>query len=449
MISYLNKYLLDILLNLPHPTRYWIAFSGGVDSICLLHAINMIRERLPAPINAVHLNHGLQMDSNYWVIHCQNICSELAIECTTLNLNVQLIPGQSLEATARTARLDAYQKVMQDNDMMLTAQHQNDQAETYMLQLLRGSGLPGLASMPKFITFANGYLVRPLLDISRQQLIDYAQYHKLTWIEDPSNADTKFERNYLRHKIFPELKHHWPGYATTITRSAAHCAEALNLLNELLQPQVQAARGSIPGTLSKAALLNLTPELCRGILRYWIQARGYKLPNTCQLHRIQNEILTAAADRNPIVTWTGAEVRRYRDDIFIMSPLPPLPTINILWESINEICVLPNNLGQLQLVTATNTLGIDINLFHNSKVEIRFGVPSERCRLPNTIHHCKIKHLYQKYAIPDWIRPYIPMIYINDTLITIAGICQCIPLIENGVKITWEVKNLPIINKSE
>jgi tRNA(Ile)-lysidine synthase len=433
----LNDYVLKELAHLPHPLKYWIAFSGGLDSTCLLHVVFNIRHHLSAPIVALHLNHGLQANSAHWVAHCQKICKKLDVTFVTLDLNVQVLRGDSLEAVARQARLLAYQQVMQKDDMILLAHHQNDQAETVLLQLLRGSGLPGLAAMPVLSNLATGWLARPFLNISRSQLLDYANYHQLTWIEDPSNAEIKFDRNYLRHKIFPELKSNWIACETTISRSARHCAEALQLLNELLQPHLQSAHGGYQNSLSKSKLLELSPELCRAILRYWIQMNGYSLPDTVHLERIRTEVLTAANDRNPLVAWRGVEIRRYRDDVFIMPPLPKLSQTNIMWLHTNETCQLPNGLGQLKLIQTNNELGIDADLWYKSTIEIRFGVNGETCRLPNTRYNHRMKYWYQTYAIPNWIRPYLPMIYANDKLIAVMGIGQCVPLVKDGVKIIW------------
>lgn len=390
-------------------------------------------------MRALHLDHEIQAESASWAIHCQKICIQLGIECQTQTLNVTAIRGESLEAVARQARLVAYQKTINAHDIILTAQHRDDQAETMLLQLLRGSGLPGLAAMPKLTNLPPGWLARPLLDISRSQLLAYAQEHNLTWIEDPSNHSEVFDRNYLRHRILPLMAKRWPSYSATIARSAGHCAEAQELLDELLIPIMQTVSGQRHGTLSKSALLELEPKLGRAVLRRWIKSHGQVVPQSKLIRQIQEEVLTATPDRSPQVNWGGMEIRRYRDDIFLIPNLPPLPTACINWSVDNEYCDLPIGLGRLRRCYLVNAVATNIKKFNHAAIQVRFGVTGIRCRPPGAKHHYRIKNLYQTYAIPDWLRPYIPLIYFNDELIAIAGVCKCGSFVAAmELEIVWE-----------
>ncbi len=449
----LQTELLHTLHLMPQPSGYWIAFSGGMDSTCLIHAMAQLQDQLAIPIYAIHIDHGLQTISGQWALHCQQLCNELNIALQIHSLKLKPVSGASIEAIAREARLETFRKHLTANAMLLTAQHQHDQAETLVLQLLRGSGLAGLAAMPKIMPYGLGWLARPFLEIPQAQLAAYAQLNRLKWIEDPTNTETSFARNYLRHCMFPVVAQRWPAYERTIARSAKHCAAALDLLNDLLAPYLAQSKGMYPGTLSIKTLMGFKPNLCRAILRLWIQEQGFILPDTKHLERIRCELMIAAPDRNPVVLWHQTEVRRYRDDIFIHPPLPYPPATAILWHPeqalIDFICNLPDGLGSLSLIP-TKGIGINPILWKQSRITVHFGITGLQCRLPHSPHKRTLKDIYQEYAIPSWLRPYIPLVYLDDTLIAIANICLCNQsahttnlVTQQGFKIVWEINTAP------
>lgn len=430
--------LLATVLGLPRPTRYWVAFSGGMDSTCLLHALARLRDHLPAPVCALHVDHGLQTESARWQAHCARMCDELGIEFAAKSLGLQPLPGASIEDVARQGRLAVYRSILGPNELILTAQHRDDQAETLLLQLLRGAGLPGLAAMPHLMPCGKGWLARPLLEISRAQLYAYAQIHGLNWVEDPSNADVRFERNYLRHHIMPLLTQRWPACTATIARSAGHCAEAMDLLTDTLARDVIAAQGSKPNTLSVTALRAIKPNLCRAILRHWLHAQNFSPPSSRLLERIRLELLTAAPDRKPLVKWPGVEIRRYRDDIFALRPLPPLPTASVIWQQ-GAICCLPSGLGQVRCKPTATGIGLDPMWGEIGALEIHFGLTGVRCRVAGMGLQHSLKNLYQAHAIPSWIRPYVPLVYFQGKIISIAGLCVCEKLVTTaGIEFIWE-----------
>ena len=433
------EHLLHTLRDFPKPPRYWAAFSGGLDSSCLLHALATLRGRLPAPLGAFHLDHGLHPDSAHWAAHCRTVCDGLGVPLTLRALNLRPASGASLEAVARQARREAYQALLGAGDLLITAQHRDDQAETLLLQLLRGSGLPGLAAMPQLMDLPPGWLARPLLEVTRAQLHAYAQDHGLSWVEDPSNAETGFDRNYLRHQVLPLLARRWPAYATTLARSAGHCAEAMDLIGHLSVSHLEAVRGGLPGTLSVTALRALPSHLCRALLRRWIREQGWQVPDSRRLNRILREILPAAPDRSPRVDWPGAEVRRYRDDLFLTEPLSPPPTGPFAWPGGNS-CELPMGLGRLRLQAAAGA-GLDPIRWIRGTVGVHFGVTGERCRPAGARHRSRLKDLYQRHAVPDWLRPYVPLVYLDGRLAAVAGVCLCgdaVIMQEGGLGLVWE-----------
>ena len=213
-----------------HADRLYLGFSGGVDSHVLLHLCASIAS-LNAKLVAIYVHHGLQVEADFWAEHCQRTCEALGVACQIVRVNAQPIQGQSPEEAARNARYDALKAFVQSNDVLLIAQHREDQLETVLLQLFRGSGLKGLSAMPACIPFGSGTLLRPLLDVSKQAINSYAIAHELSWIEDPSNLSSDYDRNFLRNEVLPLLKQRWPAVDKTVSRSAKHCAEAQSLIS--------------------------------------------------------------------------------------------------------------------------------------------------------------------------------------------------------------------------
>jgi tRNA(Ile)-lysidine synthase len=391
------------LTDLPRARRYWVAYSGGLDSSVLLHALAAIRQRLPAPIEVLHLDHGLHPDSTRWAVHCRDQCEHLQLPCTQRRLLLTQRPGDSLEARAREARLAAFQDLLEPGDLLLTAQHRDDQAETVLLQLLRGSGLDGLAAMPQLTPLGRGYMARPLLEFTRGELRRYALQQAITWIDDPSNAAEHFDRNFLRHRVLPLLAERWPAWSATLARSAGHCGEARALLDTLLAPRLRAVGGSKAHTLSVAALANLDPAMGRELLRHWIRERGHR------------------PDRQPLVEWPGSQVRRYRDDLFLLAPLPPHPAGNIVDWAHGDAVELGGGLG----VVRAEPSGAAARLRRDGSLTIRFGVTALRCRPGSGRPHRALKHLYQERGVPDWLRPFVPLLFRDGALLAVGGLWRC------------------------
>ncbi|MBK1695476.1 tRNA lysidine(34) synthetase TilS [Chromatium weissei] len=414
-------------------SRCWIAFSGGLDSTVLLTAAAAVREQLPGALHAIHLDHGLNADSAHWAAHCQTYCTKLSIPLVIRHLQLQPRAGESIEAVAREARYRAFIDVLNTNECLITAQHQDDQAETLLLALLRGSGIQGLAAMPQIMTLGAGQLVRPLLSIPQIELIEYAKTQRLTWIEDSSNQCLAFDRNYLRHQIIPLLQQRWPAAKKTLSRSAHHCGEAAALVEQLAAQTLIHLNGTRRGTLNIAKLLQLELALQNAVLRLWLKRGGFIAPHARYLQRIRNEILTARADANPGVEWFGCTIRRYRNDLFALSPLPPIPnTTSLLWSIDNEYSILelPNGLGELEWLPKAK--------IKPQILRVRFGVKGIRCQR-GIEQTGALKRLYQAQGIPIWWRPYVPLVFNGERLIAVASICQCNASELGGGTLHWSL----------
>ncbi|MGM0679366.1 MAG: tRNA lysidine(34) synthetase TilS, partial [Pseudomonadota bacterium] len=315
----LAAHVLDQLAQMPDASRYRIAYSGGCDSHVLLHALAGVREQLPAPLEAIHINHRLSDQADGWAEHCRRVCTELSVPLVEVTVHAHPKLGESPEAAAREARYNAWRGLLQAEEGLLLAQHQDDQAETLLLQLLRGSGPKGLAAMPPVTDFAAGWLGRPLLGQSRALLRRYAREQGLAWIEDPSNFDTELDRNYLRHELLPVLQARWPSAALTLSRAARHQAEAGQLLDELAAQDYANCHGEHAGCLCLAPLQALSLARQRNLLRYWLASvRQLPLPDSKHLNRILDEVLYAAPDAQPLVAWTGVVVRRYAGELYAL-----------------------------------------------------------------------------------------------------------------------------------
>ncbi|MEJ2621844.1 MAG: tRNA lysidine(34) synthetase TilS, partial [Candidatus Thiodiazotropha sp.] len=325
--------LLETLNSLPQAGCCYLALSGGLDSCVLLHLLHQLSPQLTYPLKAIHVHHGLQADADRWQRHCETLCADYAIPLISLELDLQSKRGQSLEALAREARYHAFAQQLSPGDLLLTAQHQDDQAETLLLQLLRGSGPAGLAAMPLLSEFTPGWLARPLLDESRQAIETYAKQHKLCWQEDPSNQDQRFDRNFIRHSVMPLLQSRWPAASVTLSRSARFSGEMLTLAREEMAVELERVKNSTTGALSVKALQGMSSIRIRHLLRYWFDSSGAPMPNSKKLIRIENEAIHGREDSKPLIVWSDWEIRRFRDELIlrrnrVTAPLPDA----IVWQ---------------------------------------------------------------------------------------------------------------------
>lgn len=423
------QHLLQVLLALPNASRYWLAYSGGLDSHVLLHAMASLRPSLPGvELRAVHVDHGLQAKSAEWSTHCKTVCQTLHIPYQLLYINAHPATGESPEAAARHARYAAIAALVEEGDCLFTAHHQDDQAETLILQLLRGAGPHGLASMPLCTPFTRGLHARPLLSYTRAELSTYAEQHELCWIDDQSNLSTAFDRNYLRHEIMPRLRARWPALARTLSRSASHAAEAAQLMDrlakiDLLTAGIADEKNNLP--LSITVLSTLDKVRQANVLRVWIKQQNLPLPSATHIEHIIKDMLTAAWDSTPRIAWPGAEVRRYRDLIYAMTPLPPNDTSLCFDWDMEQPLALPD--GTQLFATTTQGVGLNASLCHGQKITIRFRQGGERCQPVGRAHTHELKKLFQEYGIPTWLRDHIPLIYRNDTLAAVANLWICQP----------------------
>jgi len=429
--------LFKTLQDLAPARRYLIAYSGGADSHVLLHALGRIRDRLDVELLAVHIDHQLQAQSGDWARHCAEVAAAEGIAFRAIQVEVPSGAGESPEAAAREARYRALLELMRAGDALLTAHHQDDQAETLLIQLMRGAGPRGLAAMAAQTRFGPGWLLRPLLEVSRARLQAYAGAEGIAWVEDPSNTDTRYDRNFLRHEIMPQLRGRWPSLGQTLSRAARHQAEAVEMMDELAQRDLCM---QVRDTLPLSALQGLSESRQKNLLRYWIHSNAYPLPGERRLESVLKDLLPAAEDANPVVCWSGVQLRRYRDTLYLQhSPPAHDPGLCLSWDG-GEL-VVPTAPGVLEGI-AVSGRGLKAALFDGHHIELRFRQGGESCRPRDRGHKHDVKKLMQEAGVPSWRRGRLPLIYVDGELAAIPGVCQCEPFAaqagEAGIETVWE-----------
>jgi tRNA(Ile)-lysidine synthase len=409
------------LEGLPAETRLVVAYSGGMDSHVLLHALTgLLAGGGCNRIHAIHVDHGLHPDSARWALHCAHVCAGLRVPLEVVAVEVSAESKEGPEAAARRARYAAFEQRLQPGDALLLAHHLDDQAETFLLQLLRGAGPEGLSAMPAETALGCGRLLRPLLEICRDDIRDYAERHSLEFIDDPGNRELRYDRNYLRQEVMPRIRRRWPAAARTIARAAGHQAALARIGRETGARALNQAADGV--TLSCKALSRQPADVARLALRAWLQERGFSPPSKAILDRILDEVASAAADAEPLVVWPGAEVRRYRGALHVMPPLPPAePERVAVWDGRRPL-VLPQ--GRLRAVAAKGR-GLGAALFDENRVEVRFRRGGERCRPSGRTRSATLKTWFQRCGVPPWERDRVPLIYVGGELAAVAGCWVC------------------------
>lgn len=418
----LQAFLADVFLsrNLVNP-KLTLAYSGGLDSNVLLTLLVQVSKILPFQLSALHVHHGLSPNADVWADACGNVCKQLNVPLSISKVQVSNM-GLGIEAAAREARYNAL--LQADVDFILFAHHQDDQAETFLLQLARGAGVKGLAGMAT----VKGKLLRPLLDESRRALLAYAKQHRLTWVEDESNLQTKYDRNFMRHEILPELAKQYPAIRQTISRSAQHMAKANDLLDEIAALDVQSCLQDKTLNLQRLNLQRLNLQQLQQLslprihnaLRWWLIQNDCHLPSTAQLQQITLQLLYAKTDAAVKIKASATHtLQRYGDCAFLLMENSEAPVMNLLWQG--EVKMrLPD--GSHLLFTQSIGEGFAINRVPNIKLRIKNREGGERFRPDVGRPSRSLKTILQTCEIPPWQRAHLPLIFMDETLVIIPNV---------------------------
>ena len=384
-----------------------VAFSGGLDSSVLLHLLSRCRRARELGLRALHVDHGLHPDASRWAEHCVEFAGSLALPIRVLRVAVERNGGLGLEAAAREARYGALTGALEQGEWLATAQHQDDQAETLLLRLLRGSGSRGLAAMRATRPLGHAVLWRPLLGWPRAELQRYADEHQLIWIEDPANADPRHDRSWLRQEILPRIRQRWPAASDAIAASAALLADEADRLDD-------ASAGTLAELIDNDRSLPLDALRAMGAaerastLRLWLRQWGAD-PLPRHLHAVlDRDLLGAAEDASPILRWGNYRLRRYRN---ILSLAPAAETLS---------AIRSDAAGTTPLVAWDGSSSLDGALGGRLRIEPQWTGPAlmvglrcggERMRLPGRQHSHSLKKLLQSLGVPPWERQRLPLIW--------------------------------------
>lgn len=463
-----------------------IAYSGGVDSQVLLQVIHQLKVNaaITNDVSVCHVNHGLSPNAHEWHNFAEQQCLQVALPFIPLSVSLDLTQGKSVEALARDARYQALINVSSSPVVILTGHHLDDQAETFLLAMKRGAGVKGLSSMNEISTLEQHVLGRPLIGISRQDIVSFANKNNLDWIEDESNQDNKYDRNFLRNEIIPQLVERWPSIASTISRSAQHCQQSQTLLDELAEIDYQACVDEKDHTaLNIPSLLQLSGARFNNLFRYFLTTLERPMPSAAQLNQIRLQ-MEADVQQTPLVIWGENACRRFQEKLFITPVYNDISaqalSINIehlVFTSLDtdldinldktekteltETIELPDGLGTLyfsvidteveqqNLLVERFPLADNVNIEviseqtitlkrDTSKIKVLFKHNNPKVLPDFRQHHRPLKKVLQELNIPVWQRKRLPLLFIDDELAVVAGQFICQPFLpsENNLNLT-------------
>ena len=395
-----------------------VALSGGVDSVVLLHLLHQLQKTQNFTLKASHVHHGLSKNADKWVKFCEKLCTKLSVPLDVHRIKLPQKKSLGIEGEARQLR---YEKLLQSQtDLVVLAHHEDDQAETFLLQLMRGAGVKGLSSMAHFDETRR--LWRPLLNASRIDIESYAKKYKLKWIEDESNLNIDFDRNFIRSKVLPILKKKFNHIIKVISRSASHLAEAQHLLNDLAKIDLKSHLKSINYNhkLQVKSLDKLSNARAKNALRFWLEMNGQMMPSRDLLDELLRQVLTAKKDADlKIQLSKDFEIRRYKDEIYIVQKNQNgQKNYEIIWKGESEI-ILPN--GQKLTFKKVKGRGINLKFLRDQKLIIRNRQGGESFKPDSKRPTKKIKQLLQESDLPPWERDFFPMIFVGNELAAVPN----------------------------
>lgn len=422
----------------PRDSSLLVGLSGGVDSVVLLHLLVQLAPRFSWRLSALHVHHGISPHADSWAEFCTALCAKNSVPLQIERVDISPLRDQGIEAAARQLRHAAF--AQQPVDFVVLAHHRDDQGETLLLQLLRGAGVRGASAMPVLMSRKKNSpsLLRPLLDTDRSELEVYAREHNLQWVEDDSNEDVSYPRNFLRHRVLPVLGLRFPAYRTTLARSASHFAEAAELLDELA---AQDASISIrDGRLSIAVLRQLSSARGKNLLRYFLASCSAPIPDTTRLTEMLRQLCVAGEGAQICITWQDWQLRCYREHAYAMPVTLPAAEFSMVWQGEAEIR-LPAAHGVLHFARVTGQ-GLSVSKLQQGVVTIRSRQGSEAIQLDARRPRQSLRNLLPQLGVPPWQRALLPLLFCGESLLHVPGVATAgeyaAQADEEGVLVSWD-----------
>jgi len=420
----------------PRGSSISVGLSGGVDSVVLLHLLAQLSPSFSWRLSALHVHHGISPLADSWAAFCVELCAKYAIPLQVERVDINPLRAMGIEAAARQLRHAALAR--QSVDFVALAHHRDDQAETLLLQLLRGAGVRGASAMPLFKPRKDApSLLRPLLNAERSELEAYARLHELRWVEDDSNEDVSYPRNFLRHRVLPVLQQRFPAYRTTLARSARHFAEAAELLDELASRDASSAMHD--ERLSVAVLRELSSVRGKNLLRYFLAARGAPIPDSTRLAEMLRQLCEAGEGAQIRITWQDWQLRCYHDHAYALPVTLPAADFSIVWQGEAEI-TLPASHGVLHFERVTGQ-GLSMAKLQQGVVTIRTRRGSESIQLDTTRPRQSLRNMLPQQSVPPWRRELLPLLFCGDELVLVPGVATAAVYAaqadEAGVLVSW------------
>lgn len=407
-------------LQAPQGCSISLGLSGGMDSVVLLHLLHALAPRFSWKISALHVHHGISRNADEWAAFCTALCAKYSVPLHIEHVDIAPLREElGIEAAARKLRHAAF--AGQHTDFIALAHHADDQVETLLLQMLRGAGVKGVAAMASFKPAASHSpaTLRPLLDIPRSVLLAYARQHELLWVEDESNADDHYPRNFLRHRLLPRLEEKFPAYRDTLSRSARHFAEASGLLDELAREDAQGYMSADALDIEK--LRALSPSRSKNLLRYFLHACGAPMPHTAQIDEMLHQLLVARKSAAVCISFGGWQVRYYQNKIYVLPALgefdhdfesPWKGEDELEWPALNTKLLFSSSQGQ----------GISLGKLQRAAITLRMRSGGEKLRPHPDAATRSLKNILQESHIPPWQRERLPLLFCGEELVCVVGV---------------------------
>ena len=408
----------DVVTVLPAGSSILVGLSGGVDSVVLLNLLHDLAPRFSWKISAMHVHHGISPHADDWSKFCVDLCAGLGIAVTVKRVDIAPLHAHGVEAAARKLRYAAFAEEF--CDYVVLAHHQDDQAETLLLQLLRGSGIKGASAMPMVSDgCASQKIVRPLLHCTRDEILEYAHERSLQWIEDESNEDVYYPRNFLRHRLFPMLEKKFPAYRETLSRSTEHFAEASELLDDLASMD---GKDAISGsTLRMDALKSLSHVRAKNLLRHFLHRMNAPMPQAVQIDEMLHQLLTARNDADVCIEFGGWQMRRFRGVAHVFLRQAEFdPDYVLAWQG--EARLVWPATGMLINFLQSTGQGMSLAKLRSAPVAFRLRRGGEALRPAPRSAIRSLKNLFQEHGIPPWQRDRLPLLYCGDELVCVLGV---------------------------